>query len=499
MKIILSFFFLILLQDTHAQQIFSDQEFTVTLGAPYEIPRGYIHLGGFGDTDTSLVQLIYKPGKNLIIQEFDSTLSIAKEARIDISSFPPGIESQKVIRLGSNYFWLFRTVDRIKNNDIVWAQQIDIYGGKLAGKLTPLVISSLILGEWEMRLSYEKTKLLIAYRLIHEYNLNKINHEKFVLCVVDQSLNVLSKKILKMPYTEEKLAIKDYLVDSKGNAYLLGKVYEYANDQYRNQLPNYHFELLKLKPAADSLDIIPLKIKLNFYQHLVLKEQDNGRLFLAGFYSTQYMPDKSDGVFIAQFNENADLTGYETNFIEFPPEVLRQFKNDRVVKETKFLMVRQSNIMENGSIKFIGEVFYSRTNNSTTLYYGSVISLFINEKGVVRWTVIPKSQKGVNNRNSMSFRYYINENEDYFFYADHINNINLKTEDQPEFYVDGRGGCLAYSKIDKKGNVSKALLFDFSKDEFVYRPAELRYIGENAMGGLASDGQSNRLILIKKR
>ena len=63
--------------------------------------------------------------------------------------------------------------------------------------------------------------------------------------------------------------------------------------------------------------------------------------------------------------------------------------------------------------------------------------------------------------------------------------LDIKEDEVPKYHVDGRGGQVMVSKIDKKGTLSKELLFDTREEDIMIFPADFSRINGNQFIGRA--------------
>jgi hypothetical protein len=510
MKKILSFLFLIFLHAyTDAQQINAGADLSIAMGNPFRMPDGYRYLGFISDSDSESIQLSYNPKDGLLIQAFNSNLNLSNEVRLRIENFPKDFDNEKVIQLGDNYFWFFSTRDKGKNEKILWAQQIDLRNKTLVGKNIAILKSPATIGKYITRISFRKNYLLFSYHLKHKSNDDSINKEEIGFCVIDSALNVVTDCVVEMPFTEEIMDNKDYLIDSYGNAYLLAKIFEQGRQPSLNSRPNYHYLVLHLMPGEHAANELPVYLQPLFYHFLSMSENGNKDIFISGLYSYHEEVTTNNGIFITKLNKKGNFSAFGSGYYDFPKSLLNQFlpeydsrhwqKKTILGGQAQLLVLRNTIMLADGGIELLGEVYYSTTTSFSELFFGEILAVRINAKGQLEWmNVIPRHQTGSNGLKSLSFNYYIEMNNTYLLFSDKMENLNIKPGCKPEMYVDGKDGCLAYTKIDFAGNVSKAKLYDFSKDEFICRPADLKLVGNGSLSCIASQGRMNRLIVIKK-
>jgi len=130
--------------------------------------------------------------------------------------------------------------------------------------------------------------------------------------------------------------------------------------------------------------------------------------------------------------------------------------------------------MKDGSILLVGEQYYLRTYTTTdsngnsytryVYYYEDLLVTKIDADGELEWMKkIPKKQKGGASLGGMSYEHIEKDGTHYFFFLDHIDNIELEVnaKQRPKYHSDGRGGIFTCVEIeDDTGEVSKSSILD---------------------------------------
>ena len=543
-----------------AQKTYSNEEFTVKFGFPYEIPKGHQDLGYFGNPEQGFAQLSYEPQKELSIQNFDKNLKAIKEKTIDIKNFPDDFISDAFFVIGDKYYWFFSTFNKDDRKESLWAQEINLQKGELVGKRKELLKNTELEGDlvslggfkvakgnkYQFHSSLDSSKILITYRPLHKSKNDAVNKEQVAFCVIDKGLNILDKNIIDMPYTEKKMDVSDYNVDSQGNSFLLAKVYGDGETKEKDKKKQkFHYEVFRIQHGTGELKKIKLDTETKFITDILTSEQITGDMVIGGFYSNKkqgkdggwsWNNDKetsSDGVFLLKIDVNGNPLSYGKGYYEFPAEILKQFMSAKQQKklekkekdedlEAKNMVMRYIVSNKDGSMEVIGEEYsevtrtsYNGTSSRSTTYYTyeDILDMRIDASGQMMWIKkIPKRQVaevssygygGMSSHlkiiGSMSFSRYSDGLNTYLFYTDNIKNLNLAMDKEPALHRDGMGGYLMYFKIDKNGEVSKGDLFDYKKESIKFNPIDFQNIGNKTMVNRAFKGKQSRVVLLNQK
>ena len=528
------------------QKTYSNEEFNVRFGFPYEIPKGHQDLGYFGNPETGFAQISYKPKKELIIQSFDKNLKASKAKVIDISDFPADFQSDAFLVISNKYYWFFSTYSKSEKKESLWAQEIDCAKGELVGKRKELLENSELEGDlvsmggfyhfakgnkYQFQTSIDSSKILITYRLLHKSKNDAVSKEQVGFCVINESLTILDNNIITMPYTEKKMNIEDYEVDKNGNAFMLAKVFGDGEKKTKEKgKPEYHYEVFRLQHGSkDDLKNIKLDNESKYITDILITEQSTGDIIIAGFYSNKKQTrgttftsavNSSDGVFLIKIDANGTPLNYGKGYYEFPAEALKQFMSERAQKklekkedkgelEAKDLVMRKVIANADGSMEILGEEYkvvshttYNGRSSTTytNYYYDDILDMRIDAKGEMVWTKkIPKRQVGSAGRGSMSFYAFTQNSCTYLFYTDNIKNLKLSLDKEPATHNDNLGGYLVYYKIDPAGNITKGDLFDYKREGIRFQPANFERIGTKSIVNRAYKGKQSRVVIISQK
>ena len=513
-----SFLFLLLLItiNVFSQDPKLSDDFTVQVGEEYKETDG--DFKGFYKYDNTVVA-VNRHKDHLVIQKLDP-VTLKEVDRIEHEKFfkdktKGGFE--KILRLGGNVIMFYAKWDRKKQIESLEAQTISLktlkiseqkeiikQEGKIAGYFTiqsnHFSITKMgTIDKFSYKTSFDGNKLLIQYRLKPKFRDDSKSFDRIAINVFDDNLELNWKGQVEMPYTEKKMNNEDYAIDKDGNFYMLASVYEDdSTDEKKKEKKdaNYHLELFKVKKNTNTIIKNEIKIADKFIDEVVLYEDAEANIVIAGssknpgrkvtttgLFSTE-QKGQATGVFTIKLNEDGEISGFKG--YDFPLDLLskhatkgekrkikRKDKNKDVKPAFEYLKINSVVANNDGSMLILGEQRYkvkttnygSRTGINTTriaYYYRDILATKINADGTLGWMhKLPKFQKGVRGKRTMSYTHIFAGDSHYLLYLDNVKNLNLPEDEVPYTHTDGKGGYFtAYIINDKTGKVKKEAIFN---------------------------------------
>ena len=478
-------------------QIFS-QDFNYEVSKPYRVIDASTKDYFYHDGEIMAVKF---DKKRTYIQKWDAG-SMEELSRNEYKDFPSGFVLESIQEINKKYYLFYSVWNKSKKTEQLFARTIDFENGEFAGKgkLVFRVKGKVTHGGsgafgWAMERkgysdkflidkSFDETKVLIRYRRKPEKKNDDINYDVIGFNVYSDDLEELSRKEIKMPYTEAKMNNLDYSIDSKGNVYVLAMIYKDDTQKLKTKSGsiNYRFEILRID--VDSKEINKTKVKsssqLSFY-NLSLFNQANDQMVCAGFFSKSKNSYKADGIMIFKVDENGTFA--EPRTYDIPKEILDRHLSKKTKKKNKKknkeeensgyrgLRIRKIVVDEDGSMTILAEQFYilshtsfsdGKSRTTYSYHYNYILATKIDENGALAWiNDLPKIQTGRSGRGGMSFEYFYNNENHYCMFLDNINNLGRKIGDPHEGHRDGAGGFFTSYKINhQSGDVEKVSLFD---------------------------------------
>jgi len=503
-------------------------KFKFQLGSEYELPRKTEDLAFFGDSANGIINLSLKKDELNVIRFDPKSLNQTDDKVISLSEETKNFNSEQITSFhNGTSFWIHSDWDKENQKELLYYDKLDVAhakftatnvkinettkiageGGGLMGMggWGAMMRSMKVTGKYKYNYSADNKKLLVSYRLIPENRRDKDNYDKIGLVVYDDNLNKIWGNEFTMPYTEAIMDNSDYSVDSKGNAYMLAKVYESDKRKEVDKetgKAGYHYEVLKFTKDSKEITHTSVDIGDNFIKEASLIENPLHQMIIACTYSKKVKGNGTDGIFLAMMDQSGRIVKYKNGYYEFPLADLEKFESARSKRkmdrkddyEQPDLQVRDIVTSSDGSIFITCEEYhvvvntYTDANGSTTTtytyYYQDILASKINADGKFAWLrKVPKDQRGPSTA-TFGFKLITDGSDYYFLYLDNRKNIDITEDDAPKSYGGG-GGDVMVSKLDKDGNLTKELLFDTKDEDVKIFPTEFSQINGNQFIGRA--------------
>ena len=497
-------------------------KFSFKLGTEYELPRKTEDLAFFGNEKDGIVNLSLKK-EELIILRFDANkLNQTIEKKIDLQEATRNFNSETVVDFSNNnYYWIHSDWDKDNEKEILYHDKINVGTGKIEEANRRMFETTKIAGvratrgfysfkstdKYQYAYDAERRKLLVTYRLYPEEKNDKKNYDRIGFQVFDENMQKIWANEFQMPYTEAIMDNSNFSVDSKGNAYMLAKVYDNDSRRERDKStgnPAYRYEVFKLSKDNKKIAIAPINLDGYYITETTLTENSLHDMIIACTYSKKSKGKGTDGIFLATLDQNGKLVKYKQGYFEFPKEELEKFesakKKRNIAKnddyEASNIKVRDVLVESDGTIFISCEEYHRVMQVSTsstgsqrvtsTDYYDDILGCKIDAAGQFKWVrKIPKRQLGSNGIGTMSFKLISDASGYYFLYLDNLKNLKITEDVEPKTHLDGFGGQVIVSKLTKDGTLSKELLFDTRDEDIMIFPSDFYKIDGNRFIGRA--------------
>lgn len=498
-------------------------KFSFKLGSEYELPRKAEDLAFFGNEKDGIVNLALKKEELIIVRFNPKTLSQTIEKQIDLKEATRNFTSEIVADFNNNnYYWLHSDWEKDGDKEMLYYDKIDVNTGKITEANKRMFESTKMTGSTEAKGFYnfkvtdkykysydaQRKKLLVTYRLFPEERNDKKNYDRLGFQVFDETMDKLWGNEFQMPYTEAVMDNSNFSVDSKGNAYMLVKVYDNDSRRERDKStgnPAYKYEVFKFSKDNKKITIVPISLEGNYIRETTLTENSLHEMIVACTYSKKARGNGTDGIFLATLDQGGKLVKYKNGYYEFPTEELAKFESARKQRsiekkddyEAPNIQVRDVVVENDGSIFLSCEeyrmVAYTTTDmngrmrTSYRYYYDDILGCKVGAGGKFEWVrKIPKRQRGSAGTGTMSFKLISDSTGYYFLYLDNLKNLKIAQDEEPKAHVDGFGGQVIVSKLTKDGTLTKELLFDTREEDIRIFPSQFYKIDQNRLIGRAA-------------
>ena len=324
--------------------------------------------------------------------------------------------------------------------------------------------------------SFDKSKIMISYRL-KPLNLKDVDNKDVLgMFVYDQGMERLWGKEIKMPYSEAVMNNLAYGVGNRGYGLLMIR----KNDTKK-------YELLGFSDEDNySLDL-DIETDLMF-QKFEVREDEEGNFLFSGMYangidvkvrwangdvSTHF---NTDGVYLFTLDKDGGMVSKSK--IPFELDFIGQYLTDKQRKRLakreaegkagiRDLRIGDVHINKDGSKIIICErqwfeTITTGTSKTRVFSYTNMVAMKIDKDGSLLWIKkLPKRQEGATGQGGMGYKYIHGEETHYLVYLDNPKNASLDLESVPYIHKDGKGGYLtAYAISDEDGEVTRHTLFE---------------------------------------
>lgn len=451
-------------------------EVKVTKSEPYEVVDAYAKRY-FTLNDGSILSIKNKgkKGNTFIFQKFSGDqLNEVRREEVVIST--PGFNLEYFVELGEKLYMFYSVYDKPNKTEQLFVQEVNQDGAGLNGDEVQLLsvpqkisaayyVGYSAQGKFRIDTSSDGSFFIIKYRLQPEEKNDSKSNDILGMHVFDQELNKVWGEDIQMPYLESMMRTLDFTIDSKGTGYFLIKKYEEeVNRKNANDVNNQSFAIMEIKNGTIQNEE-EFDLGENLIEDVVMKENAEGNIICAGYYSTSKSYG-TEGAFITTYS-NGQLS--EPKFYEFTLEFIKMYNNVSERKAKKLekadnegrlsmnnLYMRNIVTMKDGSIALIGEIFYittytdSKGNTHTTYHYNDVIITKLDADGELEWM-----QKLYKRSIVESYRQFSSENNLYVFFT----SFGPKEVDG-EVVENKVAAYVTAHKIDSEnGEVKKLFLF----------------------------------------
>lgn len=502
------------------------QKLTYSFSNEFETIKKHSDLGFYKFAQGEYAEVYLKKEEDMIFQFFDHNFnSVKKTETVPLPEFEQKREHEGFFCVKNNFFWFYSTWDRKTETERLFALPFDQGNLKFATHPIKLIETGRLVPYFKYRFNYstDSSKMLVTYVVKPKEKRDKLNRDIIGFNLYDNKMNRLYAGEIEMPYSEYDMNNLDYEIDSRGNIYMLAEVKinnSIDGEVDRENKNAMRYELIRVDQKNNSLQRIKINLDNKYTNSVVLSEDLNHNLVIAGYYSDKRKSTGSNGAYIIklEYGDNNSVKNFNTTYCEFPAETLKAYESERTKrkmdKKEKDDNLEASNLSfdklvfyPDGSMMIIGEEYYvvthtyyngKTTTTTYTYYYNDILVLKADKNGKTIWcNKIPKQQSGSSTAD-LGYHHHTFNGEDYFFYLDNIKNINLSLTETPAGHSAGRGGYLTCVKIDANGTMTKRSVFDIKEEDVRIFPRSFESIDENLiLDRLKADRKESKVFKLE--
>lgn len=350
--------------------------------------------------------------------------------------------------------------------------------------------------------SRDSSKLLIFQNLP-----NKDKENELIGCtVLDGELEPIWSNTIEIPYPDRLFNIKDYSVSSKGDVYVLGKLYADKGGDVKRKKTNFKYQIIGYKNQGKEKVIYDVDLPGKYITDMQININDDNNIICAGFFSND-TKKHVNGTYFLKIN-GSDKSIMASNTKEFEEDFFMQNLSEKEEKKAKKRLDKgkELNLLdfdidnlimrEDGGVVMLGEQYRHYVTTTTTgtganttrttthhYIYNEIIVVNINPNGEIDWVKrIPKYQHTTNDNGYFSsYALMVEGNNLHFIYNDHVDNIDLD-DDKGRIYTWRRGkksSMIMYTTVDKDGNVTRTPIGSVKESDVMTRPKVCEQISDD--------------------
>jgi hypothetical protein len=304
---------------------------------------------------------------------------------------------------------------------------------------------------------------------------NKKNHllvlhtqdKYFFTAVLDADLNIVWNKKQEFP-EEGSYNFNDVTFDDAGSIYI---AYRIHNSQSAS---SYTKDRITVRRATGK----PLDLILNMQDevsviHIMVKPSAvKNIIHVGGFYKNRNIRWNLSGAFYTSLNTDNMKLG-KVQKIAFPDTLVKQFARDGWGSKRKKRWGISSTLVPvlvekpDGKVAIVAEMHTSEMGSKGWFYFSGDILYTAFEKTQAYFARIPKYRVSTVNSIGDSYHLFPFKDKMILFYNDHHMNLRKPMNVSPASSSEYNVSVLAAAIIDAKGQVSRQIVVDMSKDHYL--------------------------------
>jgi hypothetical protein len=504
------------------------QTLSYSFSNEFETIKKHTDLGFYKLNSNEYAEVYLKREEDMIFQIFDKDFkNVKKTQAVPFPEFEQKRDNEGFFSVKNDFFWFYSTWDRKSETERLFALPFDKDFLKFESKPVKLIETNRLVPYNKYRFNYstDSTKVLVTYVVKPKERRDKLNKDIIGFNLYDNKMHKIYAAEIEMPYSEFDMDNLDYEVDSRGNIYMLTQVkinnsLDGEVNKDRESRNAMRYELIRVNQKNNTLQAIKINLDNKYTNSVVLSEDLNHDIVIAGYYSDKRGSNSSAGAYIIrlEFDAANAVKNLKTTYCPFPAETLKAYENERVKKkmdkknkdgdlEAANLDLDKIVFYPDGSVMIMGEEYYvvththyngKTTTTTYTYYYNDILVLKADKDGKTIWcNKIPKQQSGSGTAD-LSYHHHAYNGEDYFLYLDNAKNIDLPLTEAPVAHRSGAGGYLTCVKIGKDGKMTKRSVFNIRDEKVRIFPRNFESISGNLiLDRLKADRDESKVFKIE--
>lgn len=304
--------------------------------------------------------------------------------------------------------------------------------------------------------------------------------DKIGISVYSDALNLLWRRKVTVPYPSNKIQYEDFMIGNDGNFYMTASVFNAASKDKNKLEEMYRTEVFRITDKDKGVGVIKSKIDIEgrVITESILGTDTDGKIRVSGYFANSDNKVETSGVYSAILTETGIIGSLLKS--DIPQQTLddlatkRQTRIDEGTQKEKDLKdlekLRINDVVFNpdGSSVLFGEQRYvesftaSSSSGSRTTYdyfYRDIFAFKLSANGALEWMhKLPKYQRGVVGKRSMSYLNFKDNGKYYLFFIDDFTNLKRSFDETPTKYFDGKKEFIyltAYIIDDVTGETTK--------------------------------------------
>lgn len=312
--------------------------------------------------------------------------------------------------------------------------------------------------------SFDRSKILVQYRYAPEIVDDKDNYDEMGFAVFSETFEELSRKELKMPFSEARINNSSFGINDAGEVFLLVMKYEDESAKVKKKGEvNYHYEVFKIK--GNKIDVVQTSLSIpdKYLRYGHFRVLPNNKLMVL-----TYMTNSYTGVTVGYSYWVIDQSGENVahNSMEFTKEMwgykgkkssderlyVKEVTTNTGTEEINILVQGEfpsakAVVMDNLPVRTYSKAFFIQYDKTGELKHQTELPIFTYTTQVKFIGTLTHLEK---------------DGTHYFFFEDRDKNLDKPLTDKPKLHWIGKGGYILGYKV-VNGEAERIMVMDMTK------------------------------------